>query len=519
VTAVVAVASLTGLTVYSGSPSFCKSCHIMEPYYEAWQTSAHKDVPCIDCHYPPGAAVTHVWHKFQALSQVAKYVTRTYSSKPYAEIPDESCLRSGCHSTRLMEGRLTTASGIHFDHRPHLQGVRYGRKLRCVSCHSQVVVGKHVEVTWDTCFLCHRDNAVAGREIEPMAGCLACHELPDKEFQSGNITYNHKSFMSRSQVACVACHQDVFQGEGNVPPERCFSCHNQEEKLAKYSQTAFLHDTHVTKHNTACFHCHTEIRHRATPAGTKKLEYECSACHVDTHDLQRDLYRGVGAKEVPPMPSPMYLANVDCVGCHLQETLPQGGISHERTFVGSEQGCIACHGERYAGVLEETHAVVNEATTRLSGLLTQVQAGMAKAALSEADTTAVRDDIAQAAYNLDFLVKGHAVHNVYYAGQVAAQIIRKLTAAGEKVGVDMAEIAELPLATGSYCATLCHAKVGVDVPAKEVQYDGRKMPHKTHVELDLACTACHALGQHKEVKLKDDAMETVCKDCHKKGFK
>jgi len=35
----------------------------------------------------------------QALSQVAKYVTRTYSSKPYAEISDESCLRKGCHET------------------------------------------------------------------------------------------------------------------------------------------------------------------------------------------------------------------------------------------------------------------------------------------------------------------------------------------------------------------------------------------------------------------------------------
>src|SRR4030042_2166499 len=78
--------SLGGMTYYSVQPAFCDSCHIMEPYYDAWSTSNHKFVSCVDCHYPPGSARNVLWHKFQALSQVAKYVTRTYSSKPFAEI-------------------------------------------------------------------------------------------------------------------------------------------------------------------------------------------------------------------------------------------------------------------------------------------------------------------------------------------------------------------------------------------------------------------------------------------------
>src|SRR3989338_6674 len=86
--------SLGGLVHYSESPSFCKSCHIMEPYYKAWKTSKHNFVKCVECHYPPGSPKTLLWKKFQALSQVAKYVTRTYSSKPFAEIPNDSCLRS-----------------------------------------------------------------------------------------------------------------------------------------------------------------------------------------------------------------------------------------------------------------------------------------------------------------------------------------------------------------------------------------------------------------------------------------
>src|SRR3989344_2413036 len=104
--------SFLGLAKYSESPTFCNSCHIMEPYYNAWKTSKHNFVACVECHYPPGSPQTVLWKKFQALSQVVKYVTRTYSSKPFAEIEDASCLRSGCHSTRLLQGKVVSERGI-----------------------------------------------------------------------------------------------------------------------------------------------------------------------------------------------------------------------------------------------------------------------------------------------------------------------------------------------------------------------------------------------------------------------
>src|SRR5659263_103099 len=89
-----------GMFEFSTSPYFCASCHIMKPYYQAWKTSKHSHVPCVDCHYPPDVRDKMIL-KFQALSQVAKYVTRTYSSKPYAEISDESCLRKAVSYTHL----------------------------------------------------------------------------------------------------------------------------------------------------------------------------------------------------------------------------------------------------------------------------------------------------------------------------------------------------------------------------------------------------------------------------------
>ena len=79
---------------YSMQPDFCRSCHIMEPYYQAWHTSTHKNVPCTDCHFEPGLQNT-LKGKFEASSQAAKFITGTYGSKPHAQINDVSCMRSG----------------------------------------------------------------------------------------------------------------------------------------------------------------------------------------------------------------------------------------------------------------------------------------------------------------------------------------------------------------------------------------------------------------------------------------
>src|SRR3990172_2372714 len=138
---------------YTSRSEFCNSCHIMEPYYQSWQKSAHKDVACIDCHFPPGFG-GKVRGKMLGLVQLAKYVTKSEGPRPAAEIPDESCLRSGCHEKRLLAGR-GNFRGMAFDHTPHLEETRRAKRLRCTSCHSQIVQGEHMRVTTTTCFLCH----------------------------------------------------------------------------------------------------------------------------------------------------------------------------------------------------------------------------------------------------------------------------------------------------------------------------------------------------------------------------
>jgi nitrate/TMAO reductase-like tetraheme cytochrome c subunit len=249
-----------GLWEMSSSPKLCSSCHIMKPYVDAWKTSKHRNVACVQCHYPPGFRDT-IWVKYQAVTQVVKWATQTYSSKPFAEVEDGSCLRSGCHDRRLLQGKVTFKRGIVFDHTPHLVEPRRGRQLRCTSCHSQIVVGTHIEVTDSTCFLCHFKGMKTARTLTPIAGCTGCHLPPKGDIVVGRATFNHDMIMQRG-VPCANCHLNVIQGDGEAPRERCFTCHNQVEKLEKYPDTPFIHDFHVAQHNIECARCHTEIKHR-----------------------------------------------------------------------------------------------------------------------------------------------------------------------------------------------------------------------------------------------------------------
>ncbi len=509
--------ALLGLAKYSESPGFCNSCHIMNPYFKAWSTSKHNMVACVECHYPPGSPRTHLWKKFQALSQVAKYITRTYSSRPFAEIEDAACLE--CHSTRLLEGKLVTKRGIHFDHRGHLTTTRRDRKLACTSCHGQMVVGNHMEVTWNTCYLCHFKGMKHGRELEPIGGCFSCHDLPKKDIALGAMTYNHQDYVGKKHIDCTDCHLDVIKGNGTAPKDRCFTCHNQPEKLKKYTDMPFLHENHITKHNVACFHCHTEITHKVTLPTKKQMGSDCGMCHFDKHTAQRDFYLGVGAKGVKGMPSPMYLANVDCLGCHISKTNGEGKLSEFKgeTFKApGEEGCIRCHGETYRNMTTSSINVIMSELKAVRGKVQKAEAETQKLALPQKEKDETQTQLAEVKHNLKFIEGAHAIHNIYYAAQILRKMDGTLNKIAENNKFKLPDLSNHPMLSSRFCATLCHQKAGVKVPPETVTYKGKTMPHRSHFD-QMPCTDCHEFGSHKEVKMKFNDKED-CQACHEIKF-
>jgi nitrate/TMAO reductase-like tetraheme cytochrome c subunit len=424
-----------GFGEYSMQPDFCRSCHIMEPYYQAWHTSTHNNVPCADCHFEPGVKNT-LYGKFQASSQAVKYITRTYGSKPHAEIRDSSCLRDGCHEKRVLEGKvdwtIKTERGpevtIKFDHTPHLTMERRGKHLRCVTCHSQIVQGTHLVVNTETCFLCHFKGLKHGRDDQTIGTCKGCHEAPKGIMKLPTGTFTHDEYMARG-VKCENCHSDTVRGDGAVPQQVCGTCHNQPAQLSKYGQPALLHEAHVSKHKVECSACHIQIEHSLIAGEREQTQKHtrfavdsgtCGQCHEQTHAGPKEMFRGMGGRGVADMPSPMARARVNCIGCHTaKKTDGQAADMIGQTFVATQDRCDYCHGEKYKGTLDDwkhtiatkllaSEGVVQETKNRIA----RAKAGQQMDGATEVKIARLMDD---AEYNVRFVKLGRGVHNVIYA--------------------------------------------------------------------------------------------------------
>ncbi|MDD5672744.1 MAG: NapC/NirT family cytochrome c [Chitinivibrionales bacterium] len=398
-----------GMIEITAQPRFCTLCHYMDPYYKQWKRSSHNKVACVKCHYPPGFKNV-IKAKLQAVKQVVAYVTKSYSTRAYAEIEDASCLRKGCHEKRLLDTTVTFKENIKFNHKHHLMEMRRGKKLRCTSCHSQMVFGEHITVTENVCFLCHFKDRVDG--IHPMgqAFCTTCHPSPAKDIVIGDVTYNHKEFVDRG-VPCQNCHLEVVQGTGKVAKSNCYACHAEQDRLQHFNDGELMHLNHVTRHKVACNRCHEEITH-SVKTTNKPLDYSCNICHSFTHNATKDLYMGKGGKGVAEKPSHMFKVHVDCIGCHVSNEFPPEVARFKgQTFRPSEAGCLKCHGKDVEGMLENWKSSINEELQKTSALLAKADAKLKEGSLDAAGKKLLAD----AQYNYDFVKYAKGVHNIDYA--------------------------------------------------------------------------------------------------------
>ncbi len=489
-------------------PEFCRSCHIMEPYYDSWASSSHKNVSCVECHYEPGLLETFEG-KFKALSQLAKYVTSTEGSKPWAEVSDYSCMRSGCHSTRLLEGEIRFGR-IRFDHRDHLIGLRRGEKLRCTSCHSQIVQGNHLTVTPTTCYLCHFKS---DGKTKPNDDCNTCHGAPSGTIAlEGGFDFEHAAYLERG-VECKSCHGDITRGAGDVPPERCGSCHNQQEHLQRIGDVEFMHRNHVTDHSVTCLDCHLEIQH-GLPSREQHGQGRCEDCHAGTHAEGSALYRGTGGHGVPDRPGVMYLARVTCSGCHrppfADTPLPPGGA----TFAADPLACIDCHGTGFDGMVERWQSEVRGTVASVRAGVEALHQELGAAAQVTVDASAdapvdtpadapasapasapaeARQRYEQAAFNLSVVLLdgSDGAHNLPYArdllGQAAADVSAGFAALKGKRPPEM-HVGPAVLSEAG-CTNLCHT-----TPETLAVPEARGLPfdHGAHVaDAKLECATCH----------------------------
>jgi hypothetical protein len=283
----------------------------------------------------------------EGLLQLGRYWTKLYlKSKPWAEIPDESCLREGCHQKRLLEGK-DRFKKVVFDHEIHFSDLKRGKRLRCTSCHSQIVQGEHITVTQSTCFICHFKKS---EHYPRIADCAHCHQKEDL-VSVETSRFNHASVFNKD-LSCDKCHSHIIVGDGAVPRENCYKCHWERDRLEKYHDTDLMHSTHITDNKIECNLCHMEIQHKIV----RDIEAiaDCRACHTGSHRAQKILFTGQGGKGIShPMPNIMLEKGLSCKGCHIFHEEGGGRIIKSETFVSKAEACERCHGEGFARILED----------------------------------------------------------------------------------------------------------------------------------------------------------------------
>lgn len=406
---VLGVLSLSGFFYYSSSPSFCRSCHIMEPFYQSWTASKHNSVPCIKCHFEPGRSGT-IRGKWQAGSLLVQYITGTYSPKPFANIKDASCLQEGCHVKAKLGETKPFLGKAAFNHQPHFKpGLQSG--LTCTSCHSPLKGGQHISVNETHCYLCHlkkKDwDAKGGKKSDEE--CLRCHRDLPKVIPLGPQNIEHGKYIE-GKISCLECHGHVFKGQGQVEETTCFKCHDFPERVEIRGEKEKLHEIHVTAH-VECFLCHEDIKHRIDHKA-KLAGSDCRSCHLSKHSGVKMLYSGRGGMGVPERPSPMFQAGVDCTGCHNELSPLTEPDFKGRTLATVKERCVECHNdERYGNILDQWKDYIKSRLQAVGSKMKKAE----KALGPKSQDPAINKLFQEARYNYFFVEQSPGVHNVGYS--------------------------------------------------------------------------------------------------------
>lgn len=490
---------------YTSHSKFCATCHYMKPFYRSWKTSSHKDVECNVCHYPPGIR-SKLRAKVEGILQVGRYWSKLYlKSKPWAEIPDESCLRHGCHDKRLLEGRVKFKKVV-FDHKIHFTDLKRGKRLRCTSCHSQIVQGEHITVTETTCFICHFKKS---EHYPQIAECSHCHHKEDLVSEKTS-RFNH-TLVFNNGFSCNKCHSHTIVGDGAIPKENCFKCHWETERLEKYDDTDLLHSMHITAHKIECNQCHMDIQHKIV----KDIETiaDCQACHTDSHKAQKILFTGEGGKGIPhAVPNIMLEKGLSCKGCHMFHEKSGGEVLKSDTLVSKAQACESCHGKGFRRIMKDWEISTEKKLKEIKGIFAKTKIELQQSQSSNREKA--KKLLADAAFDIDIVERGKAVHNVEYSQELLSVSFKKVEQALQAINSSYKP--QYYMTGSKVVPTLCsNCHTGIEEINTHVF--GLTFPHKKHlVEQKIQCSTCHSnVRKHGEFI----ATKQSCSVCHHKNPK
>lgn len=422
----------------TGTTEFCNSCHIMNDYYDSWQTSSHAEVNCLMCHLKPGFT-GYIKGKINGLAQAVDCAVGRVGTKPNAAIMDASCLREGCHSVEELNEDKIDFGGIKFRHSKHMNRTVDGITMRCDTCHSHFEGHEHFSVNKDVCYTCHFLEGPNGKGRVVDTGCQSCHEVPQEVIKRGLVTIDHQDFLSYDASCEQSCHKNEISQPSQVDDTLCLNCHS--DRMEEDVDSSELHAMHGHGHRKVeCFACHGETTHAKTDVSSIAAMMDCQSCHSNTHQVQRSLYSTAHPLH-PEMQdrvlSPMFMTHVECTGCHIEQGEKQEGAidSFGTVARAAPKACDTCHaegtGERYVpfwqSSIKALHGKIADRSRRLAQQLDltrnlkEPQAKRALVAQAETILNSVKADGSWGVHNFKYTER-----LLLDADQILSQLERQL---------------------------------------------------------------------------------------------
>jgi len=330
--------------------------------------------------------------------------------------------------------------------------------IQCTNCHSYgekktdhkaPTPAHHFSVNTTSCYTCHFNNEGFNTGTN---NCLMCHKqlpvgeiivhkeltpsegqkLQSPELQAKTVKMNHQAILER-KVDCSSCHADVAMEASLVTRRDCERCHDVPRFFDQWKEpitlelVAHYHKVHVPQQRAKCLDCHSEIHHQLIREDKGQAEFltsvmaNCTHCHPQHHKQQLDLLRGVGSTSIPQStPNLMFGSRTNCLGCHTDMATTEHAGDVARA---TQNGCIACHGDRHSDTFEKWKLGLELVQTdAVDAYLNARKALDQSKDIPEESRRKASELLAGAKADLDLIKRGNGLHNVTYAMEVLDSI-------------------------------------------------------------------------------------------------
>jgi hypothetical protein len=198
---------------------------------------------------------------------------------------------------------------------------------------------------------------------------------------------------------------------------------------------------------------------------------------------------------------------LSCKGCHMFHEEAGGALVKSDTLVSREKACESCHGEGFGRLLQNWQVSTGKKLGEIKSVYARASREISASDGAEKDRA--QQLLEEAAFNIDVVEKGKAVHNITYSQELLLAAFGQIEEALKLVGSTYRP-ARLLLETAAASGQCSQCHAGIEEINGEIF--GMSFPHKTHVVgQKMECGLCHSNSRRHGEFI---SSKKSCATCH-----